>query len=232
MKYTNRKQTLAGYLSLVVIGSVAPAAAGSTVTAGNPYVAGGVFSELVGVGYSVPPSYGEIIDRRMAQTFTAGTGGVVDQVSFRAANLFGHPTDLRVAIAEVDSGQIGATLGSLLVDFNAIPGSPPPPSVDLNIVADFLTEGITLEQGRQYALVFSTDVSEANYSLYGSRPASGSEYLGGLVYRSVAGAPYDPAAGQSDDLFFQVTVVPIPEPATAGLVLLGGLFMVSRRRRG
>ena len=227
MKYTRPLKPL--MLSLAAVACITcTAAEASTVVAANPFAEEGLFGELVGIGLTAPPFYGEVQDRRTAQTFTAQTAGVVDKVAFRAANLFGYETDLRVSIASLDNGQIDQTLGSVLIDFSRVPESVPSAASGLNIAADFLSQGIALEQGRQYAIVFSTDTGEANYTLYGSRRAGASAYENGLVVRSVEGGPFDPGTSPSEDLFFAATVV--PEPG-AGALLLLSMAMVTRRRR-
>ena len=76
-----------------------------------------------------------------------------------------------------------------------------------NKTASFANLNISITAGVQYVLLLSTDVTEANYRIYGDR----SGYAGGDWLRSQNGAPFTSGV-LSSDIFFRVNLVSAEEP--------------------
>ena len=206
-------------LSIVVCSTSVQAASIVTASHTLPPSASSWFNTGAGIGTD-----GIVFDNREAQTFTATTSGILDTVSFVATRLSGTTADLRVTLTNLIGGQPGVSIASGLVGVNSfaegfLSGNPD----EFTTAINFFSENIFLEAESQYAIVFSTDTTEANYRIYGDY----SGYLDGTEMHFQNSGPFEPSS--SADLFFEVSVNPIPEPTT--LLLLGFGAMMLRRKR-
>ena len=154
---------------------------------------------------------------------------MLDTVSFIATRLSGTTADLRVSITNLTDGQPSPTIATTTLDVNSfMEGSLIQPGA-FNSSATFRDMPVSLAAQSEYAIVFSTDTTEANYRLYGDR----SGYPGGQQLRSQNATAFVPPS-LSSDLFFEVSVDVVPEPstfATAFCGLIGLLLYALRRRR-
>jgi hypothetical protein len=88
-----------------------------------------------------------------------------------------------------------------------------------------LTATGVLTAGEEYAMILRSATPDANYRVYGTSQVS---YAQGAGFRSQNSLAFD--RNLSGDLFFQVTVEPVPEPA--GITILAcGMAGVRRFRR-
>lgn len=195
-----------------------------------PSTSGGFVS---GAGMAVDPPAPNPFDNRESQTFLALVSGSVSRVSFVAHAYSGTTAPLRVDITTVVGGQPAASLGHALVPVEEFPG----PFIDdsvLNINVDFSAASTMLNAGTLYSIVFSSEIPNANYGLYGvyeSNLAAANRYTSGSRGFSQNGSPF---ASSASDLYFEVTVTPVPEPSTWMLASLGcmlAVFYVRKRSR-
>lgn len=209
---------------------VAPDAHAALITASHTRLPSltGYFHTGAGMAVDGPA----VFDNREAQTFLATETGFADQVAFVAHQSARTTAPLRVDITAVVDGLPGASLAWAIVPIDAFPaGEVSPP--DLNVAADFSLSGLLLEAGTAYGIVFSSETSNANYRLYGTRA---DPYPDGSKFSSQNGSPFESSILESD-LFFEVTVTPVPEPASVWLAIAGGAVGCCsvgrlRRRRG
>jgi hypothetical protein len=187
-----------------------------------PTNASSMFSALAGIY-----SHGEIIEFRQAQTFIPTSSGSLYEISFNAHRGTTTNADLRVSVTSIANGQPGATLASFLIPFTQVGTS----SLSLSLLRTgyfshtiIATESLPLEAGMPYALVFSSDTAEANYSIYGDR----SGYPSGTRLSYSNPGPFQEVSGS--DLLFRISATTIPEPH-ASLAALVSILMVSMRRR-
>ena len=170
---------------------------------------------------------GAVFDNRQAQTFVPTASGYLTDVSFDLYRI-GTSADLRISITTVMGGQPAATLDSVLLPFAAVGTN--------SLSSSFLLGGTfshtvqtsgtqLLYSGVTYALVFSSDTTEANYQIYGDN----SGYVSGTNLRFQNSGPFKDGVGS--DLLFRVTAVPIPEPHMGLLGVPAVLLLVLRRSR-
>ncbi|MGD9721295.1 MAG: hypothetical protein AB7O59_08805 [Pirellulales bacterium] len=153
-----------------------------------------------------------------SQTFTALADGFLDEIAFLVHK--GTPTnvDLRVTLATEVNDLPSTSIASAFVSQVGLPTvAPPSNTTSFNAVASFASQQILLDAGTRYAIVFSSDTLDANYRLHGRSNG----YSGGQLASSFNGGPF--TASSSSDLFFQVTVTPVPEPGTWIIATLGCL---------
>lgn len=172
-----------------------------------------------------------VYDNRVAQTFLATSTGFLEDISFVVHRLIatGIPADLRVSVTSVLGGQPGDLLESVLIPYELISTQSPVsvPSPTGTFTTTVSTSGsVLLVAGETYALVFSTDTTEANYRLRGD------EYLypeGSLLRYQNFGSFQ---GGTNSDLLFRITATPIPEPqAMSVFSVMLGLCVLRRRRK-
>jgi hypothetical protein len=171
-------------------------------------------------GAGISNDNGGIFDNRELQTFVALNGGIVDQVSFAAHQSRNTTAPLRIDIVTLSDGQPATSLGHALVPIGEFPTADLYPVV-LNMRADFSSPSTILTAGTKYGLVFSSEAPNANYRLYGVSEyqlAPANRYLDGDESFSQNGRPYSGSV-ITGDLYFKVTVTPVPEPST--LILAG-----------
>jgi len=213
---TTTTLSLAAACCLILIGSTSANA--DLITAQHAYSdqTNGVFNGGAGMATDGP----EVFDNRQAQTFTANITGALEQISFTASRLSGTNADLRVSLMTLENNQPASVLATSLVDFNSFDEGFLSSPADFTHTINFDPfSSAVLNQGESYAIVFSTDSTEANYRIYGDDVG----YSGGSSMFSQNGSPFTLRSG---DLYFQVGVVPAP----ASLFALT-LLAIPRRRR-
>lgn len=197
----------------------------ATVIAENtfPSNASSWFNTGAGIGTD-----GEIYDNRKAQTFIPTSSGLLESISFNVHRQPDTNANLRISVTSMVEGQPTVTLATALLSFSSVGTS--------SISYAFLQSGsfsntvtpadsVYLNAGVTYALVFSSDHTEANYRLYGYQ----SEYNNGTLMRFQNTGPYTVTTGS--DLLFRVTATPIPESKTwliCGITIF--LACLSRQR--
>jgi len=168
---------------------------------------------------------GAVFDNRQAQTFVPTASGLLQNVSLNVYRI-STTADLRVSITEVVGGQPGTTLDSALLPFSTVGTTALSSSFLLSGAFSHsvtMSGSLLLEAGVSYALVFSSDTTEANYRIYGDR----SGYSEGANLRFQNSGPYVDAGGS--DLLFRVTATPIPEPKATFLFALASLVLWAQR---
>ncbi len=170
----------------------------------------------IGAGMAIDPPAPNPFDNRLAQTFVPTVSGEISRVSFLAYQSFGTTAPLRIDIASVAGGLPVSPLATAIVPISSFPTSIDLPPV-LNIHADFSATGFVLQAGVSYAIVYSSNEPNANYRIHGS-PAF-NPYADGAAFQSQNGAPWMVMNG--DDLYFEVTVTPVPEPSAFVLAGMG-----------
>jgi hypothetical protein len=107
--------------------------------------------------------------QQLAQTFTAGLHGMLDQVSLELVNDSDTPTNgpVTVEIYRVSGGYpFGSPIGAGLIPSSAVPPFPTPAWVDVSVSDTYVTPG------SQYAVVLSTsDLGRVHWG--GSQDAAG-----------------------------------------------------------
>lgn len=188
-----------------------------------PTNASSMFSALAGIY-----SHGEIIEFRQAQTFVPTSSGTLYEISFNVHRGTSTNADLRVSVTSIANDQPSATLASFLIPFTQVGTS----SLSLSLLMTgyfshtiIATESLLLEAGMPYALVFSSDSAEANYSIYGDR----SGYSSGSRLSYSNPGPFQEVSGS--DLLFRISATTIPEPHTSLTTLVSTLMLSMRRRR-
>lgn len=217
---------------LVAFTCVSPASAALTVTAANLATAPsdantGAIAEITG-------SPSDQFDRQLAQTFLAETSGVLQSVAVTAGARAGAAQadgmGLRMAIAPFNpgTGQLGETLSVAPVEgVQRLPGFGGPFSQRdvLQASADFESSEIFLEAGLSYAMLFSAErLDDSFFILGGTLPDYEEGLIGGRLNDQLF--QFQPIT----DLFFEVTVEAVPEPATLAMMLIALPLTLLRRR--
>lgn len=212
-----------GFLFLLLVLFSTTLHAATSVTAshyvGSPMA--GYFNAGAGMGTD-----GIVYDNREAQTFTATTGGVLDTISCVVRRMNKTTADLKITLTDVVSGQPGVSLATAFVNLQSVPienWSWWDRHFTVNI--NFISQDVVLEAGKQYAIVLSTDTTEANYRVYGDYTG----YSGGTRMSSQNSGSY--MSEYPSDLYFEVTVNSIPEPSTVLLIAAGAAFLKRRRTK-
>ena len=144
----------------------------------------------------------------VAQTFTAGLSGQLDQVDLHLEKLNNPTAPLSVELRDVSGGLPGSTvLASQSVPASSVPPSPAAAFVSINFLAP-----APVAAGTQYAIVaYSANVFPVGYAW---SLTTGNPYAAGAVYFASSAPPttaWMPDAGI--DLAFR-TYVTLPTPQT------------------
>jgi len=209
-----RKLLVASVIALTIYSS--SYGQGPVVTASHlpPLNPGSSFNTGAGMGFD-----GILFDNVEVQTFTAQQPGVLFDIGFTASRLDETTTaDLRVDIATwTPANEIDQILATVFVSADTfLTGFVN--QLELNTFVDFSQESVEIEQGVQYAIVFSTDVPNANFRLSGDNLG----FAGGNRFDSQNGSPFETSFGESD-LFFEARVVAVPELDLLGDVNMDGV---------
>jgi hypothetical protein len=141
----------------------------------------------------------------LAQTFTAGITGRVDQVDLVLSKFFSPTDPVRLEIRNVAGGSPGNTvLGSASIPISAIPADPNAAFVSTTFAAP-----AAVTAGTQYALVaWNTDMAG---NVGWSYQLSTNPYPGGAAFNNGSGPPSgDWNMPPGDDFAFKTYVVPSP----------------------
>lgn len=209
------------FITLLIFASAASSQAlASTVTASHTHSPDVTQHFSTGAGMATD---GSVYDNREAQTFTATTGGFLNTISFVAKKSTGTTADLRITLTELIDAQPGMSLASGLIDTDSF-ALKKPGNRDYNFTAtiNFYSENILLKAGQKYAILFSTDTTEANYRLHGDQ----SDYPGGYRLKFKYGGPYKPDFNGSD-LYFEVTVNSISKLSRMLLMAAPAIFLMA-----
>ena len=155
---------------------------------------------------------------RPGQTFTALLGGLLGEVS--VALWSSGANNVVVEVRDTSGGLPASLLASGLITSGPYNG--------LFQTVDLSSSGITLNGGGLYAITLRTVNASPNAGWQGSFAPE--LYTGGeYVFSSNSGATYSVQAGYSHS--FRVTVEPVPEPSTFGVLGIAGMALVVVRRR-
>jgi len=168
---------------------------------------------------------GILFDNVEAQSFTAEQTGILSDIALTASRLDVNTTaDLRIDVVTWNpSDEVGQVLATGFLPAEGF-STGFLSQLNFNTFINFSSTSIEIVQGLEYALVFSTDVPNANYRLYGDRLG----YSGGSRFQSQNGSPFDSGSG---DLFFQARVVAIPEPGSGVCLVIGCFAGIAGRRK-
>jgi hypothetical protein len=216
----------AALFSVAILGSSADAALISTAShrgiAPLEFSFGAIVERL---GVPATP-----VDRRLAQTFVPEASGDLRTISVTAGARGGVPVDaigLTLTLATFADRQPGAVLGSVPVQHVQVSpsfgGAFSAPTVQ-QAVADFAGKGLALEAGETYAMIFSADSFSDSFLIIGGQFT----YPSGTMGFSRPSGVFGYSAVQ--DIYFDVTVEAIPEPAATTLAVLIGASLTARRR--
>lgn len=176
---------------------------------------------------------GTLYDKQVAQTFITEVEGRLATASFVARRFSGTMGDIRVSIFTISDGQPTIEVASTQLEAIAFGEDYRFRPTEYTSVADFTSQHVPLAPETEYAMVFSTNVVDARYQIQGYYLSSDSRspYPNGSLLTSQNGSPFEPSA-TSADLYFEVTVTPIPEPAAVLLTTLAvcsSLILAKRR---
>ncbi|QDU87939.1 hypothetical protein Pla175_13060 [Pirellulimonas nuda] len=175
---------------------------------------------------------GTLYDNRVAQTFITEVGGRLATASFVARRFSGTMDELKVSIFTMLDGQPATEIASTRLEAEAFGEDLIFSPATYTSVADFTSRHVLLDPETEYAMVFSVDVVDARYQIQGYLLSgeSHSPYPNGSFLKSQNGSPFEPGASTAD-LYFQVTVTPVPEPAAITLTTLAVSSCLTLRKR-
>jgi hypothetical protein len=186
---------------------VAPVAAGALLLGGAASASAGTLDQQQ-TGFDTTSSGAINASESLAQTFTAGITGHVDQADLVLSNFFSPTEPVTIEIRNVAGGTPGNTvLASASIPVSAIPNDPNPAFVSATFGAP-----APVTAGTQYALVaWSTEVTG---SVGWSYRFSTNPYPAGAAFNNGSGPPSgDWNMPSGDDFAFKTYVAPSPPAA-------------------
>lgn len=217
---------------LVSLSCVSLASAAIKVTAAN--LATAPSDAKIAAIVEITGSTSNQFDSQLAQTFLSNNTGILQSVSIttgaRAGAAQSDGLGLRMAIAPFnpENGLLGEVLAiEPIENVELLPGFSGPFSQSdaLQASANFDSSEIVLEAGSSYAMIFSAEcLGDSFFILGGPLP----EYEEGLI----GGRSNDESFRfrLRNDLFFEVTVDVVPEPASLAMIFTM-LPVILRRRK-
>ena len=166
-----------------------------------------------------------------AQTLTAGLSGTFDSATIVLSSFADTTTDVTLSLWSVSGGAPDAELGTAIVDTSSLLT----PGVSTQVTYDFLSLGLAVTAGTEYALV-ATHGPGFGTSWRADPANAGAGYSGGQRWTTsfdTTNNTFDSwSAVPTWDFLFQTTVQPVPLPAAAWLFVSGilGLGLICRRR--
>jgi len=190
-------------------------------------------SPILDQSYDPVPTWGLEVtaSQSIAQTFTVGVGGVLTGLELFANHFSGYCTnDLFVSLVTTAGGvPSDNVLATVALPSSDIPFSLSPPPV----AVDFSAYSIAVEEGDTLGIILRCDAAGLNldptYVWNADNPGS---YVGGMAFVSIFGSSWG-GIGTDKDMGFRTYVEPtgIPEPATLTLLGLGGVGLITLRRK-
>jgi hypothetical protein len=183
----------------------------------------GWFNIGAGMAYDAPAP--TPFDNRLAQTFVATTSGLPMTASLIADLPLSTFADLTIDIGRLEGGLAADIIATGTISPDKFGSGVNSSPMTFNGVVELLAiDEITA--GETYAIFFRSSTTDANYRIYGT---DGNRYGEGQAWRSQNNPMYTPMLSSSD-LFFQVTVTPVPEPSACLLALAPIAAMLVKRR--
>jgi hypothetical protein len=164
-----------------------------------------------GAGMGIDPPAPNPFDNRLAQTFEAIVAGRPATASLIVIRPLNTNAPLWVDIVTMSGGQVASVFASGSLAPAAFSTGPDPDPFQFNATVPLTATG-ALIAGEEYAMVLRSATPDANYRVYGTSQVN---YDPGDAFRSQNSLTFD--RGLSGDLFFRVTVEPVPEPAGIAL---------------
>ena len=146
----------------------------------------------------------------IAQTFTAGLSGKLDQVDLHLGKLNGPTAPLSIELRDVSGGLPGSTiLASQSVPQPSVPASPAFVPINFAVPA-------SVAAGTQYAiLAYSSSPFPQTY--YWDLSSTTNPYAGGAVYYTNSAPPTTPwSSAITQDFAFKTYVAPVTSTSSTG----------------
>ncbi len=175
-----------------------------------------------GAGMAIDPPAPDPFHNRLAQTFEATVAGRPATASLIVIRPPSTNASLWVDIVTMSGGQVASVLASGSLTPVEVSIGPDPEPFQFNATVSLAATG-ALSAGEEYAMVLRSATPDANYRVYGTSQVS---YDQGDAFRSQNSSTFD--RDLSGDLFFQVTVEPVPEPIgmrSLAVAISGGLLL-------
>ena len=149
-------------------------------------------------------------DQSIAQTFTAGMSGVLDQADLVLSTFGSPPASVTVEIRDTSAGAPGtAVLGTATIPTSSI-------AATKAFVPALFPTPVPISAGTKYAIVaYSPGTSPNDVGAWYQNPPS--VYAGGSgFYTMTSSPPGAPWIDQMGDYAFRTYVAPAPPPASTG----------------
>jgi len=170
--------------------------------------------------------------RYIGQTFTAPKDFVLDKITVRHkdGNGWAAGEDMRIYLYHDDGDGVPIPDppypddGSALID--DIGAMPSDAALAAGDYVTFDVTNISLTSGQTYGFFFDWDTEDDTHRFGMLQSGSTNPYTGGALWKAS-----ESSDSSSRDLVFYVIEAEIPEPATLGLLLAGGVATILRRRK-